>query len=135
MTRPFQMKFNWENVLPGVSQPSADLQAQRSSLAQAARPTGHRSQMRETEADATDDEGLRVRALGPSDNPPEGLSRLADLCFWNSIIFVAIKAIASRCHPAHQAMSGSARVTGHAASYWMNRPFPWQGMALRIRRT
>jgi hypothetical protein len=71
MTRPFQMKFNWENVLPGVSQPSADLQAQRSSLAQAARPTGHRSRMRETGADAADDEGLRVRALGPSDNPPE----------------------------------------------------------------
>jgi hypothetical protein len=82
--RPFQMKFNRENALPGLAQPSADLQARQSGLVQAVQPTGHRSRLREAVADPADDEGLR--ALGPSDSPPESPSQATDLCFRNSII-------------------------------------------------
>jgi DNA-binding CsgD family transcriptional regulator len=81
--RTRHIKLGTENILSGLGQPSADLQARRSSLAQAAQPTGHPSRMRETGADAADDEDLH--ALGPS-NPPESPSQATDLCFRNSII-------------------------------------------------
>src|SRR5258707_9395995 len=53
--RPFQMKFNRENTLPGLAQALADLQVRRSGLEGAAQPTGHRSGSRETVANPTDD--------------------------------------------------------------------------------
>jgi hypothetical protein len=82
--RPFQMKFNRENILSGLGQPSADPRARRSSLGRAAQPTGHPSRMRETGADAADDEDLR--APGPSNSPPESPSQATDLCFRSSTI-------------------------------------------------
>jgi len=61
------MKFNRENSLPGLAQPSADLQVRRSGPVQAVQPKGRRSRLQETVADVADDEGLL--ALGPSDTP------------------------------------------------------------------